>query len=339
MNPRFLPALILLFLSACTVYKEYPIEVYTPGEAPVPSDTRKVAVIYRNFKYPGDTLLHFYRDDSQLMKSQSDPVELDSLLVATCLNKLAASLKNNQSFSEVRILPYHTFKRHTGEELIDLPADLAKQIANASGTDLILSLETFSSFFSGYPVSFGVPKASEVVTVAVWSIYDPQRSLTLERKTMIDTIYWNGYDNKGNYLENYAPPPRLNALHIAAALSGENYAKRFYATWQTVDRMYSVPPLPDFSGAAYYFEEGELGKAIILWKKYSDEKSGKLAINARYNLALAYELKDDLLTAQKWLAASLDLAQKHRSSKDIRMIKAYQKVLEKRIKVLETVEQ
>ncbi len=40
---------------------------------------------------------------------------------------------------------------------------------------------------------------------------------------------------------------------------------------------------------------------FCLWKRYADDKNGKMAINARYNLALAYEMKDDLDTAWKWL--------------------------------------
>jgi tetratricopeptide (TPR) repeat protein len=98
--------------------------------------------------------------------------------------------------------------------------------------------------------------------------------------------------------------------------------------------MYSVPPLPDFSDAAFYFEEGKWDKAIALWQKYADDSNGKMAINARYNLALAYELKDDLDTAQKWLTAAFQLASKYKSKNDLKTIQTYQKILEARKKEL-----
>ena len=115
-------------------------------------------------------------------------------------------------------------------------------------------------------------------------------------------------------------------------MSGENYSKRFYASWQTVNRIYSVPSPADFTVASNFVEKGEWDNAILIWKRYASDKSGKLAINARYNLALAYEIKDDIETAWKWLAAAQQLAVSYKSKEDIKMIQQYQKILAKRIK-------
>jgi len=335
MISKLLPAFFLVILIAsCTVYKEYPIEIYKPGEASIPPSAKNAAIVYRNFKYTEDTLQHYYKSDFQLVKAKNDPDDLDSLLVTACLNELATNLKNNSAFEELHVFPYHTFERHSGEHLNEYSPDLIEQVTSASGSDLLISLDTYSCFFSTYPQTFDTPKTSEVVTVAVWSIYDPVKKALVERKTMIDTVFWNGYDDDGNYRKGYTPPPRLAALKMASALAGENYAKRFYATWQTVNRMYSVPPLPDFSDAAFYFEEGKWDKAIALWQKYADDRNGKMAINARYNLALAYELKDDLDTAQKWLTAAFQLASKYKSKNDLKTIQTYQKILEARKKEL-----
>jgi tetratricopeptide (TPR) repeat protein len=321
---------ILLLLASCTVYKEYPIEIYKPGEANIPPSAKNAAIVYRNFKYRGDTLQNYYKNDFLLVKAKNDPKNLDSLLVTACINELATDLKSNNAFEEVYIFPTNIFERHTGEHLSELPTELIANVAQASDVELIIVLETFSSFFSTYPQTFDTPTTNEVITVAVWGIYDLVKKVNVERKTMIDTVFWNGYDDKGNYRKGYTPPPRLTALEMASALAGENYAKRFYATWQTVNRMYSVPPLPDFSDAAFYFEEGKWDQAIALWQKYADDSNGKMAINARYNLALAYELKDDLETAQKWLTAAHHLASTYKSRDDIKMILTYQKILDSR---------
>jgi hypothetical protein len=333
MNIRILAALFLFLPGfSCTVFKEYPIEVYKPGEAVVPHSAKKAALVYRNFKYPADTLRHYYKDDFVLIKAKNDPSGLDSLLVTVCLNELAANLKNNNAFDELHLFPYHTFEKHSGEHLNEFSKELIEQVASTSGADLLISLDTWSYFFSTYPQTFDTPETNEVITVAVWSIYDASKTVLIERKTMIDTVFWNGYDEEGNYRKDYRPPPRLTSLELASALAGENYAKRFYATWQTVNRMYSVPPLPDFSEAAYFFEEGKLDRAISLWQKYAGNRNGKMAINARYNLALAFELKDDLDAARMWLSAALELASKYRSKEDIKIILAYQKILDRRRK-------
>lgn len=325
---------VLLLFVSCTVYREYPIDVYRPGEANVPPSAKNAAVIFRNFNYEGDTLQHYYKDDFQLVKAKNDPKNLDSMLVTAVTRELAADLKSNKVFNEVHVLPWNTFEKHTGSHLANLPPELVEKVANASNADLLIVLETYSSFFSTYPQTFDTPKTNEVITVAVWGIYDPVKKVNLERKSMIDTVFWNGYDDEGNSRRGYTPPPRLAALEMASALAGENYAKRFYATWETVNRMYSVPPLPEFSEAAYYFEEGKWDQAIALWQKYADDSNGKMAINARYNLALAYELKDDLDTAQQWLTAALELASKYKSRNELNSIRTYQKILNTRRKEL-----
>ncbi|HKJ78996.1 MAG TPA: DUF6340 family protein [Prolixibacteraceae bacterium] len=331
MNRITLATLVLFTVfTSCTVYQNYPIEVYKPGEIEVPSTVENVALVYRNFKYPADTLQHFYKKDYRLVKAKNDPENLDSLVVMSCLNALADKLRTNGSFKQVRVIPYNVFRQHTSEKLPPLDFDVVKKLTGASSSDLLISLETLSYFYATYPENYETMSSDEVITAAAWGIYNPVNQKIIEHKTLIDTVVWHGYDENGNYDRDYKAPPRFTALKIAASLAGENYSKRFFSSWKKVDRTYSIPPLPDFSEAAYYFEEGKWDTAIGLWKKYAGEKNGKMAINARYNIALAHEIKDELDLAIKWLDAARDLAVKLRSKDDLKRIFAYQRTLEKR---------
>jgi len=330
----FLILIVFALISSCTVYKEYPIDIYQPGEVSVPPDAKNVALVYRNFKYEGDTLLHYYKDDHKIRKAKRDPENLDSILINICLQELAANLKANNTFNRIHIFP-ELFKPHKGKKLPVLNLEMVENVTNSTETDLLISLETFSVFFSEFSKQFNETESNEVVTAAVWAVYDPKSKKLLDRKTMIDTLYWNKYDEQGNYLSKAKIPPRLSALKIASQMAGENYSKRFFASWQTVNRMYSIPPLPDFSEAAYFIDEGKWDNAILLWKRYADKRNGKMAINARYNLALGYEMKDDLQTARKWIIAARQLATEYRSKEDLKMILKYEKVLNKRIKDLQ----
>jgi len=309
MKPIILFVLILLItFSSCTVYKEYAIEVYKPGEIAVPPNVENVALVYRNFKYSGDKYQHLYKDDGQLKKAKNDPANLDSILVSYTLKELA------------------------GKKLPALKFDLINKITSETETDLLISLETFSYFFAEYSADQGVPKSREVITAAVWAVYNPDTEKIIERKTMIDTVFWNSYDEKGNYQKSAKLPPRLMALKVASQMVGENYSKRFFASWQTVQRMYSVPSPSDFTDASNFVEKGDWDNAIKIWMKYAPDKNGKLAIEARYNLALAYEMKDDILTAWKWLTSAHQLAVSYKNKESIKMIEKYQKVLAKRKK-------
>ncbi|MCG6189458.1 DUF6340 family protein [Maribellus maritimus] len=332
MNRFILLTFIIAIFSSCTVYKEYPIDIYKPGDIPIPSDAQSVVLVYRNFKYPADTLQRYYKDDYKLRKARTNPDKLDSILVTACLNELAKNLKTKNAFTDIKIMPYHSFKRHSGSKLPPLDFDLVKQITETTHTDLLISLETFSYFFSEYSESYESPKSNEVITANVWAVFDPVQENLVERKALIDTVFWNGYDESGNYNKNYQLPPRETALRIASQLSGENYSKRFFASWQTVKRIYSIPPLPDFEQAANYISEGDWNKAIALWEKYASENNGKLAINARYNLALAYEMKDDIEMASRWANAAQNLAVEYRNKEELKMILSYQNILKQRKK-------
>lgn len=320
---------LVIFLSSCTVYKEYPIDIYKPGEIPVPSDVENVALVYRNFKYKNDTLQHFYKKDYQIIKAKGDPEMLDSILVSYCLKELASNLKARNSFNRINIFP-DVFTFHSGDKLPALDFEMVKKITSVSEADLLISLETFSYFYSQLESDYNVPDSREVITASVWAVYDPLAEKIIERKTMIDTVFWNAYDEKGNYQKNSKLPPRLAALKIASQLAGENYSKRFFASWQSVKRMYSIPPLPDFEAAEKYLLKNDWDNAILLWKRYAGDKNGKMAINARYNLALAYEMKDDIDAAWQWLAAAKQIATDYRSKDDLKMITKYQNVLAKR---------
>ncbi|MFW5830702.1 MAG: DUF6340 family protein [Prolixibacteraceae bacterium] len=338
-NRIALPFLILLLVfTSCTVYQEYPIEVYKPGAADIPPQVKDVALVYRNFKYPADTLQHYYKKDFELHKAKNDPGQLDSMMVMHCLNELAQHLKTN-TFREVKIIPYNVFKPHSDEKLPPLDFELVEKLTGSTHTDLLISLETFSFFYASYPETYEAIASDEVITAAVWGVYSPETNNPVERKTLIDTVVWHGYDADGNFNPAYKAPPRLTALQTASEMAGENYAKRFYPSWQTTDRTYSIPPLPDFSEAAYQFEEGEWDKAINLWKKYADDRNGKMAIAAQYNIALAYEIKDEIDLALEWLNAARDLAVKLRSRNDLKRIFNYQQKLEQRQKEIQRLNQ
>ena len=323
--------IILLAFISCTVYKEYSIDVYKPGEIVIPSTSKNVAIVYRNFKFQNDTLQHYYKDNYQLKKVKTDPKELDSIMVNYCIEELAQNLKDKNLFDRIQIFP-ELFKQHSGSNLPALNFDIVNKLASETNTDILISLETFSYFYSEYNSDYNIPKPREVITAAVWAVYDPADRKVTERKTMIDTVFWNAYNDNGSIDKNSKLPPRLTALKIASQLAGESYSKLFFASWVKANRIYSIPPLPDFEAAEKYLKKNEWDNAILLWKRYADDKNGRMAINARYNLALGYEMKDELEISSQWLDAALQIATAYRSKDDIRRILQYKNVLQQRLK-------
>lgn len=330
MNRLFSCILLLVVACSCTVYKDYPIEVFQPGVVKFKPEAPKVAIVYRNFKYEGDSLQHYYKYDHRLKPAKNDPKNLDSLLSTMCINNLATQLKKNNAVEEIRIFP-NAFKPQKGKRLARMNADLVKKLTAASQSNFLLSLETFTYFYSEYSTTETLPtKSSEVITAAVWALYNAKTAKLVEHKTMIDTIFWNKYDDKGNYQREAKLPPRMTALKTAAQLAGENYAKRYYPSWQSVDRIYAVPSGSDFEAAEQLLKKEKWDEAIAIWKKYAADDYGRKAILARYNLAFAYEVKDQVPMARKWLVSARQLATKLGNKEALRIILKYESVLAKR---------
>jgi len=337
MNKVVLWAIFALLASSCTVYKEYSIDVLQPGKITIPRETKKAAIVYRNFKYYNDTLQHYYKRNFRLKKARRDPARLDSTLANICINKLAADLKKHKTFDEIRIFP-ELFKMHRGRKMPMLNAKLTKKIAASFGVDVLISLETYSYFYSEYPATGENGKSNKVITAAVWAVFYPNTSELLDRKTMVDTVFWNNMNDDGSYNQNKLPP-RIPALKMASQLAGESYARRFFSSWQTVKRIYFVSSGGDFEAADKYVQKGEWDKAIELWKRNAGENNGKKAIRACYNLAFAYEMKDELDISEKWLVSAQKIAEKYHKKEDRKTILKYWKIIQQRKKDIALINQ
>lgn len=328
----------VLVLSSCTVYKEYPIDIYKPGEAYLPPDAKNIALVYRNFKYENDTLQHYFKDNRMLRKAKNDPANLDSALAAICLNELALNLKKEDKEKKTSIYT-NIFKPHKAAKMPVVNTNVINNLVETVDADFVIMLETYSYFYAEYEAEQSAPKPREVITANVWSAYNPALQKITDRKTLIDTIFWNAFDESGKLDSRSKLPPRLTALKIASQLAGENYAKRYFAAWVNTKRTYSIPPLPDFEMAEKYIQKGDWDNAILLWKRYADDKNGKLAIHARYNLAFGYEIKDDIDTAIQWISAAKQSAESYHSRSDLKLIEQYNKVLIQRKKDVERLNQ
>jgi len=340
MSNRFIFGFLILAVSSCTVYKDFPIEVYKPGAVDLQKEGLNVAIVSRNFKYPGDTLQNYYQKDFRLVRDKKNVnLNTDSLAVSNAMAGLAKALKRDGNFNRVEVFPPDLIKLHMADKLSAFRWETVDNLLSSANADILISVETLSCFYSTYSSSAtGEPPSAEVITASVWCVYDPAGKKITDRKQMIDTIYWDGYDENMNRT-NMKMPGRIDAIKMACEIAGENYAKRITPSWQKVYRMYVIPPVEDFRQAAVYFEEGEWNKAIDILRIYAPEKFRKLAIGARYNIAFAYEMMDDMPNALVWIGYAMDLAVSLKSKEDLKMILAYRKVLAQRKTELEKLKQ
>ncbi len=256
----------LMMLSACTIYQTVPIEILRAEEARLPGNVSRIGWLYRNFKYAGDTLQHYYRVGDHLRRDVvHQPVNIDSLAATACLASAARSFSENGIAGEAVFFPWDMMPRASGEKLGPLPASLVKKLAEPAQAGVIISLETFSWFYSRFPEDSQGEEARQVELAGVWAVYDAATGRLRENKAMVDTVYWNVETGEGKL------PPRVPAIELAADHFGESFAKRFYSEWITTDRLMIIPPLEAFRQAAELAGEQDWEGAREIWKRYAPE--------------------------------------------------------------------
>ena len=330
--------LLMAAFFSCTVYEPIPIEVIRTRDVPLQVEGNQVALMYRNFKYPGDTLQHYYRDGGHLRKDKKNlNHNIDSIAVSSCLQSAAQKFAEYGVTAVPVIYPVDFMPGITGEKIPALPATLVRKIILPSRADYLVSLETLSYFYSRFPGDSRESELRQVVMAGLWAVYDGHSGEVADSRQMVDTLYWNEADEA--VAAGKSPlPPRLPAIRLAAEVFGENYAGKFHSDWIEVDRMLIVPPLEEFRIAANYVQEQKWDQAIEIWRRYTPGHMGKLAITARYNLALAAEINDNLEEANNQINSAYDLASVYRNKNEMKMVLLYREILQKRQKEIDAIE-
>ncbi len=334
LNCLFFCLFLIIFFS-CTLYRNVPIEVFQPKEVKLPSDVQNIGFIYRNFKFTNDTLQQYFLLDDILTADRFNKGKnIDSLMAVTCLQNAANEFQKNGVCRNPVIFPVDIFPRQTGENIHSLPPSLIKKLAMPAKAGYLVFLETLSYFFSQYNLSEDHADYQQVKLAGIWSLYDVETGEIADSKTLADTIYWD-YQELAQQQPVAKIPPRLPAMVQAAGLFGENYSKRFYSGWKKVDRLMVIPPLEDFRMAAELANEQQWDKARDIWEKYADPHLGRLSVSACYNMALAFEISDDLEMANQWIDRAVNAAKRFKNKEEGKLTLQYQSILATRMKEIE----
>ena len=280
----------LLILSSCVSYEKFSIEVYKPSEVRLTPDVKKVAIISRNLKYEHDTLQNYQVRNHRLIKDKIR-FNTDSLAIKTCLDSLSGKLLEQSQFEKVEILPTNTFPVTRVKEIRPAKNEWYKVISEKTGADILILLDMFSCFFGQDDVN--ATPVVNVVTSNIWSVYSASDQEIINRFTQVDTLYWDGMDENGQY-KKLRIPDKKNAVLLSAGVIGENYAKHILPAWTKVDRNFMQSSDNELQKAVKLANNGQWDEAVAIWKVYSERKSKRNKVIALYNLALASEMNGDV---------------------------------------------
>lgn len=296
--------------SACTAPKSLVINIQKPAQVSLPQSIESIIIVNNLVVQPptqGNTIKKFDKTGNAIYEEISVPTDsLGTILSETLYDKLAAL----NSFKEVSIYDKSLRDDLSFQEIRPIDSLAVKDICAISNSDAILSLDRF------YLVSNSKEDIDELgiklndldlKMSASFSIYSKEGRLISNSLTMVDSIYWSALYHGKHLVSDFPLPSREDALKEAARYAGEKLADALVPYWDEVPRLY----YNETKEAVVLAEKDQWGEALTVWlTAYNNELKDKRKARIAFNIALAYELTDNLKEAINWINTASSLFQK-----------------------------
>lgn len=293
-----------LLFCGCQSLEQLSIDYMLPAEISFPPSLKRVAVVNNMPSIPDNKLILEEND-----KQKKDDTELarktnyfnGDAKIAT--EALAEAIANENYFDEVVICD-SALRAHdiTPRESTLSRTDVVKMIESLD-VDFLIALENVqirSIRKIEYVPEFGFYEGTlDVKVYPTLKIYLPNRTGPMVTVNAIDSIFWN---NPGNSITQAgALISDAEMVKEASEFAGNVPVKHLLPYWKTASRYLFTGGSVNMRDAAIYVRENDWDKAIELWKQtYESKKKGKQKMFAAYNIALGYEMKDSISTAEEW---------------------------------------
>ncbi len=313
-----------LFLQGCAgIYSVVEFEVLEPATISFPGHVQKLLFINRAPVTP-DIWAKQNRGDL----NRKQLVMLDTLI---CNNL------NRGVFDVLRQSPRESFRkpvwlnkrrRDTAylEDLILTRREVAA-LCSEWFADAVISLEYFyvglDQHYDYYEDAPGVVMNHyyEVFNRIKWNIHLPDRPVPFDSYTTVDTLFFPDLLD-GEILQEYYATDMLRDLFYE---SGFKYGRYLVPVWNETQRNIFKGKGDSLKIAARFTQQGAWDEAYHIWEQLAGSADSSMVSKAYYNMAIFYELEDNLDSASLLLDLALgydtlDLLSSYREELDVRLM-------------------
>lgn len=301
-----------LFLSNCTSPKSIVVNLQMPPEIALPNTINSVIIVDNFIPQPadyGNTNIKYDNKGKLILEELS--VNTDSLapiFTESTYKKLAGE----NYFSNVSIYNKAIREDLAYQDIKPIDSISAREICDISNSDAIISLDKLdirTSQSEGF-VDFDLAKEKLISSVisANFSIYlQNGKLISTPTISFCDTIYWSGLYQQDRLISDFDIPSREDALNESARYAGSKIARSLVPYWKSEPRLYYT----ESNQALKLAEQEQWGEARKTWEAdYKKETKNKKKARLATNIALAYELTDNLKEAIRWSNIAADLFNK-----------------------------
>ena len=173
------------------------------------------------------------------------------------------------------------------------------EIFNDCQADIIFSLEKYSismQIYQGFnPEEYNYVAEITVIPIFIWNIYLPGHPRPYNTYTAVDTLYWTNYAESANEaLNGEGMPHPIEMIKQVSNISGENYGSYIMPHWVKADRKLYQGYEQKLRLSAEYSSNGDWENATKTWEDLLSSNNTIVKAKAAYNLAVWYEMNDDL---------------------------------------------
>lgn len=305
---------LIIILNSCSYTTTIPIETMEPPTVFFLNPHNPITVNYKYF-------------------SGNQPGGLsgvDSLAADAAAYEMVAAIKQNPIFAKTNIVTTQLAQDNKlNSNGYILSSDELVRIAAKTKGDVILSLDYFS-FYTDTTVGFAGNDYQMATLIAnvqgLWHVYSSDKKIVLGEYLFKQSYPWYRYGRTN--VSCIKILPNLSEVgQFVGSECGKISAGAFTPYWNTVERNIYSGLNNNWNKARLFAEANKWDEAVVLWNYLlSESKNPKERWQAAYNLAVASEVKNDMILALNWL----DLADTFVSG--TLAVKAYREMLQLRIK-------
>ncbi|MGP1435604.1 MAG: DUF6340 family protein [Phocaeicola sp.] len=304
-------AVVAIMLTSCGSIGLIQIDQLQPAKIAFPEQVRNVAVV--NNVPPAEY------DSAYYIRSGKREYEGNGSVLT---QDLATALAEGKYFDKVVICDSLLYQNslEDSQTYHPLHQEQVEQLANDLDADMIISADRLyikNKDVQVYDDLFdSIESAAEAKYVSLVHLYIPGREkpfMTLTEKDSLTFVLYGSLKDR-------------EIADEVAKHAGYKLSDALIPYWLNIQRTYYDGGISDMRDAGVAFRENNLDEAYRLWNKVYTSKKGKTKARAAFNIALYYEMKDDLEKAVEFIGKAESLV-KELNDNDRNMIHYYKVAL------------
>ena len=324
-------------LTGCSGLKTMTIQTHEPAQVTLPKDVKKILIVDNAVSQPYDVGHSKKSLDSPQQKTTT--VTTDSLTII--FTEALTQFLEEEEFYDVVMLhdkPLRKDEEYWKEE--PLPLIKMQELKKESGADAIVSLDKLlvTSDWKDNFIQEGYPYATLNGKIALtMRVYLPTLEGRIPTVHFTDSLYWEGFDiSDGRAYAEFVIPHAESALKDLTIYAADKMTYVLTPHWMDQERWYYTMSSSTARDAQSFAEQAKWTEAVNKWESFYNSSKKKIdKAKAASNIALGYEMLDDMQTAHMWITRAQDLFNESTTTESLerKRVTVYKTEIERRLDV------